>query len=191
MIQPASVPDWHGPARALMRSRQITCKLIIAQNQHGIIGQANQIPWHIPADLKFFKESTMGGVLLMGRKTWQSIGKALPGRSTIVISSAATNPAGIAPTEKANFQMAASPLGAMQNLEPGQVVWICGGATIYAACFDLATSLYITLVDKPLITQGVRFNAFERTRSADYALQETRQLSPEAEVRIYQRRNWN
>ena len=60
--------------------------LIVAVSDNGVIGRDNQLPWHLPADLKRFKALTMGHTLIMGRRTYQSIGRPLPGRRTIVIS---------------------------------------------------------------------------------------------------------
>lgn len=62
------------------------CALIVAVAENGVIGIDNKMPWHIPADLKYFKRITMGKPLLMGRKTFESLGKPLPGRPHIVIS---------------------------------------------------------------------------------------------------------
>ncbi|MBM7584255.1 dihydrofolate reductase [Bacillus pakistanensis] len=57
-----------------------------AMDQNGVIGKNNSLPWHLPADLKFFKETTMGHPIVMGRKTYESIGKPLPGRENIVLT---------------------------------------------------------------------------------------------------------
>lgn len=60
--------------------------IIVARSRNGVIGKDNDLPWHLPADLKYFKQVTMGHHILMGRKTWESIGKALPGRTSVVIT---------------------------------------------------------------------------------------------------------
>jgi len=60
--------------------------VIVARSRNGVIGKDNDLPWHLPADLKYFKQVTMGHHILMGRKTWESIGRALPGRTSIVIT---------------------------------------------------------------------------------------------------------
>ena len=60
--------------------------LIVAVAENGVIGRNGDLPWRIPADLKFFKETTMGKPIVMGRKTWQSIGRPLPGRDNIVVT---------------------------------------------------------------------------------------------------------
>ena len=61
-------------------------KAIAAMSENRVIGRGKEIPWHIPEDFKWFKETTMGHVLVMGRLTFESIGKALPGRETLVLS---------------------------------------------------------------------------------------------------------
>ena len=61
-------------------------RAIAAVSENGIIGNGRAIPWHVPADFRWFKEMTLGGVLVQGRKTFESIGRALPGRETWVLS---------------------------------------------------------------------------------------------------------
>ena len=60
--------------------------LIVAMAQNRVIGRNNQLPWYLPGDLKYFKQATMGKPIIMGRKTWDSIGRPLPGRMNVVIS---------------------------------------------------------------------------------------------------------
>ena len=60
--------------------------IIVAMDSNGVIGKDNELPWHLPADLQHFKKTTMGKPILMGRKTWESIGRPLPGRTNIVIT---------------------------------------------------------------------------------------------------------
>ena len=64
----------------------VTVSLIVAMANNRVIGVNNQLPWHLPADLKHFKATTLGKPIVMGRKTWESIGRPLPGRKNIVIS---------------------------------------------------------------------------------------------------------
>src|SRR3989442_491152 len=71
---------------ATNRSLMSDLKAIAAMSLNRVIGQGNKIPWHLPEDFKFFKQTTMGHILLMGRKTFESIGRPLPGRETIVLS---------------------------------------------------------------------------------------------------------
>ena len=60
--------------------------LIVAMSQNRVIGRNNKLPWYLPGDLKYFKQATMGKPIIMGRKTWDSIGRPLPGRMNVVIS---------------------------------------------------------------------------------------------------------
>ncbi|MBS3803968.1 MAG: dihydrofolate reductase, partial [Oleiphilaceae bacterium] len=60
--------------------------LIVAMSQNRVIGRNNKLPWHLPGDLRYFKQATMGKPIIMGRKTWDSIGRPLPGRMNLVIS---------------------------------------------------------------------------------------------------------
>lgn len=64
----------------------MSLSLIVARASNGVIGKDNQLPWHLPADLKYFKAVTMGKPIVMGRKTFQSIGRPLPGRQNIVVT---------------------------------------------------------------------------------------------------------
>lgn len=111
--------------------------MIAAMAANRVIGLNNQMPWHLPADLKHFKAITLGKPVVMGRKTYESIGRPLPGRRNIVIS---RQPA---PTD--------SPVEWVSSIEQALVlladvseVMIIGGAEIYRQCLPLATKLYLT-----------------------------------------------
>jgi len=115
---------------------------IVAIDQKSAIGKDNQIPWYLPADLKYFKNTTIGSPVIMGRKSFQSIGRPLPKRMNIVIS---RNPFFIA---SGIFVVAdieeALRLAAEENSEE---VFIIGGGTIYQATQELWDRLYITEVE--------------------------------------------
>jgi dihydrofolate reductase len=115
--------------------------LIAAMDEQGGIGSAGAIPWHLPADLKRFKTLTMGHHLIMGRKTYQSIGRLLPGRTTIVV------------TRNPDFQSSGSlvchNLNAALELanQRGETeVFLIGGGKIYEQAIVFADRLYLTLV---------------------------------------------
>ncbi len=113
--------------------------LIAAIGQNSVIGNDNKMPWHLPADLKFFKQTTMGKSILMGRKTWDSIGKPLPGRKNIVISrNNAFNPDGATIADNLQDAITAA---------DSEEVMIIGGATIYQQSMPLADHLYITRIN--------------------------------------------
>lgn len=124
----------------------MTVSLIVAHGKNRAIGKDNVMPWHIPGDLKFFKAQTMGKPVVMGRKTFQSIGRPLPGRLNIVI------------TRDENFTAEgvalSSSLDAALDLARKEVarlggdeLMIIGGAQIYKQSIALADRLYITEVD--------------------------------------------
>jgi len=114
--------------------------MIAAMANHRIIGADNDMPWHLPADLKHFKAVTMGKPVLMGRKTYESIGKALPGRPNIVITS----------NESYSLDDATvvhSIEAAMQKAAAFDEVMIIGGGSIYESMLSQAQRLYLTFID--------------------------------------------
>jgi dihydrofolate reductase len=120
--------------------------LIVAMSTNRTIGINNSLPWHLPNDLKYFKQATMGKPIVMGRKTFESIVKPLPGRRNIVISRDPTYQAeGI---DVVTSLDAAISLGEDICLVNGQDdVMVIGGAQIYTLALEKADRLYITHVD--------------------------------------------
>lgn len=120
--------------------------LIVAVSRNGVIGRDNQLPWHLPEDLKFFKSVTMGKPILMGRKTFESIGRPLPGRTNIVISrDPQWHSAGV---EVAQSLEAALQLGREACHAAGaEEIMVIGGEQIYRMALPLADRLYLTQVD--------------------------------------------
>ena len=116
--------------------------LIVAHSRNYVIGKDNKMPWHLPADLRYFKETTLGKTVVMGRKTFESIGKALPGRKNVVITSQANFKA-------SNCEVLSSFEEALQ-LATKEEIFIIGGATIYRQAIDYADFLYITFIDEQL-----------------------------------------
>lgn len=116
--------------------------LIVAMDLRGGIGLNNKLPWHLPADLKRFKELTTGHHLIVGRKTWQSIGRALPGRTMIVVT---RDPR----FEAQGITVAHSLTDALRRAEGASEAeaFIGGGAEIYRQSLDFADRIYLTLVD--------------------------------------------
>mgnify|MGYP004517512721 FL=1 len=112
--------------------------LIVAHDENRVIGYKNDMPWHLPGDLAYFKRTTMGKPIIMGRKTFESIGRALPGRLNIVITRNEHYTAdGI--TTFSSLQQALE-LAATQHEE----VMVIGGGKIFADALPLADRLYIT-----------------------------------------------
>jgi dihydrofolate reductase len=120
--------------------------LIVAMAENGVIGKGNGLPWHISSDLKRFRALTMGKPLLMGRKTFESIGRVLPGRETIVVSrnGAFVPPAGVlcAATIDAALELALARATAMGADE----IMLAGGAEIFAALIGRAERMYVTFI---------------------------------------------
>lgn len=105
-----------------------------------MIGRANALPWHLPADLARFKTLTMGGVLIMGRRTYESIGRPLPGRRTIVLT---RDPAWRAD----GVETAGTFDGALERAGgAGADAFVVGGATVYATALPRAARVYLTVV---------------------------------------------
>jgi dihydrofolate reductase len=113
--------------------------IIVAMAENRIIGSGNQLPWRLPADLRHFRELTMGKPVIMGRKTFESIGKPLPGRSNIVISQ---DPA----FQAQGCTRASTIAAALRAAGSVPEAMIIGGATLYAQCLPLAQRIYLTLV---------------------------------------------
>lgn len=109
----------------------------------GVIGRDGGLPWHLPADLAHFKSVTMGKPIVMGRKTFESIGRPLPGRKNIVVSRRADYSAdGVVVVHSLDEALEAA----------GDVaeIMIIGGAQLYAAALPVAQRIYLTLVGKPV-----------------------------------------
>lgn len=119
--------------------------LVVAAARNRAIGLNNKMPWHLPEDLKYFKRVTMGKPVIMGRNTFESIGRPLPGRPNIVISRNADYQAeGITLVNSLEAALQA----AAQLLPPGtDEVMVIGGAQIYAQALAKADRLYLTEVD--------------------------------------------
>ncbi|WP_310497541.1 dihydrofolate reductase [Sandarakinorhabdus sp.] len=119
--------------------------LVVARAKNGVIGKDGALPWHLPEDLKRFKRMTVGKPVIMGRKTFESIGKPLPGRQNIVMTrdSAWTAP-GV--TVAANLAEAVAAAG----LDPrarADGIMVIGGAQVYALAMPVATRIELTEVD--------------------------------------------
>lgn len=112
--------------------------VIVAQSDNGGIGCDGKMPWHLPRDLQYFKAQTLGHPVIMGRKTWDSIGRALPGRQNLVIS---RNTALALPDADTCPDLATALARAR-----GDKIFIIGGATIYRLALPLADTLLITQV---------------------------------------------
>jgi dihydrofolate reductase len=113
--------------------------LIVAMSENRVIGVDNDLPWHLPADLKFFKATTLGKPIIMGRKTFDSIGRALPGRQNIVVTR--NND-----WSHDGVDVAESVEAAIALAEGADEIMITGGAQIYKQSMDIVDRMYITEV---------------------------------------------
>ena len=113
--------------------------LIAAVSENNVIGDQNKIPWHLPADFAYFQKMTLGKPVIMGAKTFESIGKALPGRKNIVLN--------CGPNYKAQDAIIVGSIKeALQEAGEAQEVMICGGASVYEQFLPRADKLYLTFV---------------------------------------------
>lgn len=135
---PAYSPD-PGPS-LLTRGFEQTLTLVAAVGRNGVIGDGSAMPWHLPEDLAFFKRTTMGGVLVMGRGTWDSIGRALPGRRTIVV----TRDRGWS----ASGAEVAHSLPEALLMAGDTEVFVAGGGQVYEQTIGAASRLVITHVEQ-------------------------------------------
>lgn len=113
--------------------------LIAAMARNGVIGRENTLPWRLKADLAHFKTVTTGHPVLMGRKTWESLGRPLPGRRNVVIT---RNTAYVAN----GAELYPSPASALQSLAGQEKVFVIGGEEIYRQMLSLADTVLLTEV---------------------------------------------
>lgn len=133
--------------------------LVVAHAHDYVIGKNNAMPWHLPNDLQHFKRVTLGHPIVMGRKTFESIGRALPGRLNIVISRNASYevPEGVVLVDSLEA-------GIARAQRESDTVMIIGGAQIYKEALPLADRLYVTKIDASF-EGDARFPAYDE---ADY-----------------------
>jgi dihydrofolate reductase len=148
-------------------------KAIAAMSLNRAIGCGNQIPWHLPEDFKWFKQMTTGNVIIMGRKTFESIGRPLPNRETIVLSRSAFQHPGV---------RTVASLEEIDRTSESRELFICGGAQIYAQTLPLCSDLYLTLVQREVLGDAF-FPPFEQ----DFELAGELRSTPEFKILHYRR----
>jgi dihydrofolate reductase len=126
-------------------------KAIVAMAENRVIGNAGTIPWHLPEDFKFFKATTMGHAILMGRKTYESIGKPLPGRENIVLSRTMPETPGVTIIHS---------LDDLKEPADGKDLFVIGGEEIYRLMLPRIQELYVTKVPRT-IEGDTHFPEFE------------------------------
>ena len=140
-------------------------KAIAAMSLNRVIGNGNTIPWHLPEDFKWRKETTMGHVLAMGRKTFESIGRPLPGRETVVLT---RNPNSVTGVQTLDSLEALGQAEAYRD----RTIFICGGAEIYGQALGQCSDLYLTRVKRE-VEGDAFFPEFESMFDAGVLLRET------------------
>jgi dihydrofolate reductase len=143
---------------------------IAAMSENRVIGNHGKLPWHLPEEYAWFKHKTMGGTLVMGRKTFESIGKPLPGRETVVLSRS-TAPAGV--TTCPDIVSLEKTLSTLP-----QPYWICGGVEIYRQLLKNCDLLYLTRV-KRVIDGDAFFPPFEDKFELDQVIHDNAQFCVE------------
>jgi len=118
--------------------------LIVATANNNVIGKENTMPWHLPADLAYFKKVTLGKPIIMGRKTFESIGRALPGRRNIIITRDRHYHA-------SNIDIVNSIEDALALVNDVDEVMVIGGGSIYQHCLPKADRLYVTHINADIV----------------------------------------
>jgi dihydrofolate reductase len=149
---------------------------IAAMSENRVIGNQSKIPWHLPEDFRWFKHKTMGGTLIMGRKTFESIGKPLPGRETLVLSRTKM-------VFGAETCHDLSKLDEMLSTRP-KPYWICGGVEIYRQFLRSCDLLYLTQV-KSVVSGDAFFPPFEDKFELDQVIHENAQFRVERWRRLF------
>ncbi len=148
-------------------------KAIVAMSLNRVIGKDNKLPWHLPEDLRWFKKLTTGNVIIMGRKTWDSIGKPLPNRESIVLTRSQL------PIHGARL------IHSLRELNPEcdpRDYFIIGGAQVFQACLSECAEVYLTVV-KRVVEGDVFLPPFEENFQPPEEISET----PEFTILHYKR----
>lgn len=157
--------------------------IIVAASANGVIGVQGELPWRLSADLKRFKELTMGKPIVMGRLTWESIGRPLPGRQNIVITRQAD-------FEASGADVVTTPADALRAAGDVDEIMIIGGGQVYDLFLPKASRVYLTRVDAevegdawfPALAESL----WEQTSSEPHAADDSNEYS--FEFQTYQRR---
>ena len=173
-------------------------KAIAAMSLNRVIGLENKIPWHLPEDFKWFKRTTLGQTVVMGRKTFLSLGKPLPGRKNYVLTrhpqallaDPAVAPLLVGATSRGSLEfvlpgVAGTELIVAQNLDAPQCAeaWLAGGTTLYAQFLPACSDLYLSVVFREVAGDAF-FPPFEEFFGDEYSVEFK---TAEFEVRHYRR----
>ena len=147
---------------------------IVAMSSNRVIGRDGTLPWHFPEDLKFFKRTTLGHPILMGRTTFESIGRPLPGRQNIVLSRT------MQPREGITVIRDVSELA--QHVPADSTVFVIGGAQVYGDLLPQCDGLYLTWIE-----QAYEGDTFLPPFEHLFTLKEVIEKTPDLEFRYYER----
>lgn len=153
-------------------------RAIAAVAQNGVIGDGLRIPWRIPEEFKHFKSTTMGGIVVMGRRTWESLGgKPLPGRENVVISSTLKS------AEGAKVFAGLDGFANAYRADPRNV-WICGGESLYKLALPLCSEIVLSVVK-----MSPKGDVFFPDFSADFEKKAVLLNAEKFDVYLYARKN--
>ena len=139
--------------------------LIVATTENDVIGKENSIPWYLPADLAHFKQTTMGHPIIMGRKTHESIGRALPGRYNVVITRQKSYRAeGCAVVHSLGDALK------LPEVKKANEVFVIGGSEIYKLAMPLADRIYLTRIYTKI--EGDKFFSFDESKWQEVSREE-------------------
>ena len=147
---------------------------IAAMSENRVIGNHGKIPWHLPDDFRWFKHKTLGQTILMGRKTYQSIGRPLPGRKTIVLTRSPEPISGVEICRDENLLIQRWKEDCTFN-QPLEGLTICGGAEVYREFLPYCSALYLTRV-KQSVDGDTFFPPFEETYKQNQIIHETEEF---------------
>lgn len=145
---------WQSPR--MNRQRTPGISLIVAADRNRAIGRAGAMPWHLPDDLRHFKQQTLGKPILMGRRTFEAIGKALPGRRNLVLSRSAS-----VIDAHPEIEVVYSLRQALDLCADSPELMVIGGGEVYALALPLATTLWLTEVDTAVVDADAWFPAWD------------------------------
>ena len=121
-------------------SKRASVAIIAAMDAHRVIGAGQEIPWRLPEDMSRFRSLTMGKPIVMGRRTFDSIGRPLPGRRTVVVSSQMTSSPGV--------EVVATLTEAVSLVSDTDEIMVCGGEALYREALGIADRMYLTHLDE-------------------------------------------
>lgn len=148
---------------------------IVAMAENRVIGAGNKLPWHLPEDFKWFKQQTLGKTLLMGRKTFESIGRPLPGRTTLVLTRGDAALPGVTLVHSLDEIATVAPAA--------PEIMVCGGAEVYRLTQSRWNEVYVTRVKRTVAGGDAFFPEFETAFAAPEVVRDT----PEFTILHYRR----